>query len=169
LYGGVTLVNEVITNAKNMIQRSGTSTRIATVGEINDLKEKLDSKLPEWLIDLMTTVEVCNSELVVPFDAEDEEDDENPQLRIEFLNPKCIIDECLDAVPGCAVFESGYICIGVEIAIGNAYAINIHEGNNPPVYLLDHEYGEETETIIENKLTVVKKLSDLFQVARIKK
>ncbi|MFC9542404.1 SMI1/KNR4 family protein [Lysinibacillus sp. NPDC056959] len=159
------MVNEVITNAKEMIQRSGTSTRIATVGEINDLNEKLDTKLPEWLIDLMTTVEVCDSELVVPFDAEDED----PQLRIEFLNPKCIIEECLDAVPGCAVFENGYICIGVEIAIGDAYAINIHEGNNPPVYLLDHEYGEETERIIENKRMVVKKISDLFLVARINK
>lgn len=163
------MVNEVITNAKNMIQRSGTSTRIATVGEINDLKEKLDTKLPEWLIDLMSTVEVCDSELVVPFDAEDEEDDENPQLRIEFLNPKFIIEGSYNAVPGCAVFESGYICIGEEIAIGDAYAINIHEGNNPPVYYLNHEYGEETELIIENKLTVVKKLSDLFLVARIKK
>jgi len=159
------LVNEVITNAKEMIQRSGTSTRIATVEEINDLNEKLDTKLPEWLIDLMTTVEVCDSELVVPFDAEDED----PQLRIEFLNPKFIIEGCFDAVPGCAVYESGYICIGEEIAIGDAYAINIHEGNNPPVYLLDHEYGEETEMIIENKRTIVKKLSDLFLVARINK
>lgn len=159
------MVNEVITNAKEMIQRSGTSTRIATVEEINDLNEKLDTKLPEWLIDLMTTVEVCDSELVVPFDAEDED----PQLRIEFLNPKFIIEGCFDAVPGCAVYESGYICIGEEIAIGDAYAINIHEGNNPPVYLLDHEYGEETEMIIENKRTIVKKLSDLFLVARINK
>lgn len=158
------MVNEVITNAKEMIQRSGTSTRIATVGEINDLNEKLDIKLPEWLIELMTTVEVCDSELVVPLD----EEDEDAKLRIEFLNPKCIIEECLDAVPGCAVYKNGYICIGVEIAIGDAYAINIHEGNNPPVYLLNHEYGEETEMIIENKLTVVKKLSDLFLVATIK-
>ncbi|MEY9978682.1 hypothetical protein [Lysinibacillus sp. RC79] len=59
------MVNEVITRAKEMIQRSGTSARIATVGEINDLNEKLDIKLPEWLIELMTTVEVCDSKLVV--------------------------------------------------------------------------------------------------------
>jgi len=159
------LVNEVITNAKEMIQKSGTSTRKATDGEINDLNEKLDIKLPEWLIELMTVVEVCDSELVVPLDSEDNE----AQLRIEFLNPKCIIQECLDAVPGCAVHKNGYICIGLEIGIGNPYAINIHEGNNPPVYILNHEYGEETEMIIENKLTVVEKLSDLFLVATIKK
>lgn len=112
----------------------------------------------------MTTVEVCDSELVVPLDEEDEE----AELQIKFLNPKCIIEECLLYVPGCAVHKNGYICIGLEIGIGNPYAINIHEGNNPP-YLLNHEYGEETEMIIENKLTVVKKLSDLFLVATIKK
>ncbi|OMC77269.1 SMI1/KNR4 family protein [Viridibacillus sp. FSL H8-0123] len=159
------MVNEVIKNAKEMIQRSGTTTRISTVGEINDLNEKLDIKLPEWLIELMTTVEVCDSELIVPLDEEDEE----AQLRIQFLNPQCMIEECSLYVPGCAVHKNGYICIGLEIGIGNPYAINIHEGNNPPVYLLNHEYGEETEMIIENKLTVVKKLSDLFLVATIKK
>ncbi|KMY32062.1 hypothetical protein ACZ11_07825 [Lysinibacillus xylanilyticus] len=42
----ITLVNEVFTNAKEMIQRSGTSTRIATVGEIIYLNEKVDIKLP---------------------------------------------------------------------------------------------------------------------------
>lgn len=156
------MVNEVITNAKEMIQRSGTSTRVATVGEINDLNERLNIKLPEWLIELMSTVEVCDSKLVVPLD-------EEAELRIEFLNPKCIIQECLLAVPGCAVHKNGYICIGLEIGIGNPYAINIHEGNNPPVYILNHEYGEETEMILENKQTVVEKLSDLFRVATIKK
>ncbi|MDD1505926.1 hypothetical protein PVA17_24755 [Lysinibacillus sp. CNPSo 3705] len=159
------MVNEVITSAKEMIQRSGISTRIATVGEINDLNEKLDIKLPEWLTELMTTVEVCDSKLVIPLDEEDEED----ELRIEFLNPKCIIEECILYVPGCAVHKNGYICIGLEIGIGNPYAINIYEGNNPPVYILDHEYGEETKMIIKNKLTVVEKLSDLFLAATIKK
>lgn len=156
------LVNEVMTSAKEMIQRSGTSTRIASVREINDLNEKLDIKLPEWLIELMTTVEVCDSKLVVPLD-------EEAELRIEFLNPESISKECLLYVPGCAVHKNGYICIGLEIGIGNPCAINIHEGNNPPVYLLDHEYGEETEMIIDNKLTVVNRLSDLFLVATMKK
>jgi len=110
----------------------------------------------------MTKVEVYDSKLVVPLDKEAE-------LRIEFLNPESISKECLLYVPGCTVHKNGYICIGLEIGIGNPYAINIHEGNNPPVYLLDHEDGEETEMIIDNKLTVVNRLSDLFLVATIKK
>jgi hypothetical protein len=49
-------------------------------------------------------------------------------------------------------------------AIGDVYAINNKDGYNPPVYLIDHEYDEETEEILENKLLVVRELSDLFKI-----
>ncbi|MGG3654737.1 hypothetical protein CN568_23210 [Bacillus pseudomycoides] len=153
--------NELYESALEMIKRSKISTRVASVTEINLLKEELGKNLPDWLINLMSQVPICSSHLVVPVTVENEEF----KLLIDFLDPKELIQENKFLVPGCAVFSRGYFCIGVESGIGNPYAINIREGNNPPVYLLDHECGEDTEQIIKNKEVIVERLSDLFSIA----
>ncbi|MEH7052427.1 SMI1/KNR4 family protein [Bacillus pseudomycoides] len=153
--------NELYESALEMIKRSKISARVASVTEIDLLREELGKNLPDWLINLMSQVPICSSHLVVPFTVEDEEF----KLLIDFLEPKELIQENKFLVPGCAVFNKGYLCIGVESGIGNPYAINIREGNNPPVYLLDHEYGEDTGQIIKNKEVIVERLSDLFSIA----
>ncbi|WJE55558.1 hypothetical protein QRE66_28880 (plasmid) [Bacillus cereus] len=153
--------NELYESALEMIKRSKISARVASVTEINLLKEELGKNLPGWLINLMSQVPICSSHLVVPVTVENEEF----KLLIDFLDPKELIQENKFLVPGCAVFSRGYLCIGVESGIGNPYAINIREGNNPPVYLLDHECGEDTEQIIKNKEVIVERLSDLFSIA----
>ncbi|WP_129692040.1 SMI1/KNR4 family protein [Gottfriedia acidiceleris] len=153
--------NELYESALEMIKRSKISARVASVTEINLLRDELGGNLPDWLINLMSQLPICSSNLVVPFAVEDEEF----ELLIDFLDPKELIEENKSLVPGCAVFNRGYLCIGVESGIGNPYAINISEGNNPPVYLLDHEYGEDTEQIIKNKEIIVERLSDLFSIA----
>ncbi|WP_144555938.1 SMI1/KNR4 family protein [Bacillus sp. X1(2014)] len=153
--------NELYESALEMIKRSKFSTRVATDTEINLLKDELSESLPDWLISLMYQVPICSSQLVVPISLEDEEF----ELLIDFLDPKELIQENKSLVPGCAVFDRGYLCIGVESGIGNHYAINLKEGNNPPVYLLDHEYGEDTEMIIKNMEVLVERLSDLFSIA----
>ena len=72
-------------------------------------------------------------------------------------------------VPGCVVYEKGYIYIRIEAHIGDAFAINIYEGNNPAVYLLSHDYDEDSEQIFNNKQRVLRKLSDLFLIATLEK
>ena len=151
-------MNEIIREATELIQRSEVSTRKAFEEEISELKEKLGNKFPFWLMELMSTVPVCESTLVIPIENEDF------NIEIKFLSPKLIIDESLKAVPGCAVFNKGYICIGLIEIMSNPVAINIYEGNNPPVYLLDHDYGEDSELIIENKQTIAISLSELLSM-----
>ena len=152
------MMNEVIREATDLIQRSEASTRKAIAEEIYELKEKLGENFPFWLKELMTAVPICNSNLVIPIENEDF------NIEIKFLSPKLIIEESLKAVPGCAVFDKGYICIGLIEIMGNPVAINIYEGNNPPVYLLDHDYGENTELIIENKQLIARSLTELLSL-----
>lgn len=151
-------MNEIIREATELIQRSEVSTRKAFEEEISELKEKLGEKFPFWLMELMSTIPVCESTLVIPIENEDF------NIEIKFLSPKLIIEESLKLVPGCAVFNKGYICIGLIEIMANPVAINIYEGNNPPVYLLDHDYGEDSELIIENKQTIAISLSELLSM-----
>ena len=152
-------MNEIIREATELIKRSEVSTRKAFEEEISELKENLDEKFPFWLMELMSTIPVCESTLVIPIENEDF------NIEIKFLSPKLIIEESLKAVPGCAVFNKGYICIGLIEIMANPVAINIYEGNNPPVYLLDHNYGEDSELIIENKQTIALSLSELLSIS----
>lgn len=155
--------NELYESALELTRRSKISARVASITEINLLRDELGENLPEWLINLMSQVPICSSQLVVPYAGENEEF----ELLIDFLDPSELIQENKSLVPGCAVFNKGYLCIGVENGVGNPYAINIREGNNPTVYLLDHDYGEDTEQIIKNKVVIVERLSDLFSIALI--
>ncbi|MFS0862117.1 SMI1/KNR4 family protein [Fredinandcohnia sp. 179-A 10B2 NHS] len=158
--------NVLLDSAKNLIERSNFKTRVATKDEITLLKKELGENLPDWLIQLMTSFPICSSQLFIPYTVEG--DDEEYELLIDLLDPEEMIVENKHAIPGCAVFDRGYLCIGVESRIGDSYAINIYEGNNPPVYLLNHEYGEETEKIINNKELVIEQLSDLFSLATLR-
>ncbi|WP_042351504.1 SMI1/KNR4 family protein [Bacillus massiliigorillae] len=155
------LIKELITSAQELIQRSGCSTRVATQEEICEINEKLGKELPSWLVELMTTIPICESRLLIPIE------DEDYNIEIDFLSPKLIIEESTLAVPGCAVLNSGYICIGLVINLSNPIAINIDEGCNPTIYVLDHDYGEETDLIIENREPLAMGLSELFTMTLI--
>lgn len=155
--------NEVVREAQELVLRSETAGRTANEEEMITLKEKMGGKFPAWLMKLMNTIPVYDSLLAIPIENEDFD------IEINFLNSQLIIEETFLAVPGCAVFEEGYICIGLIRSLANPIAINIYEGNNPPVYILDHDYGEDTELIIENRQMIAESLSELFSFTILKK
>lgn len=97
------------------------STRLSLSLIVNKIKGELGNCLSD-------TVPICDSQIIILFTVEGEED----ELIIEFLNLESLIEENKPFVPGRAVFSEGFFCIGLEKGIGDPYA----EGNNPPVYLL---------------------------------
>ncbi|MEI4803707.1 SMI1/KNR4 family protein [Bacillus sp. FJAT-51639] len=157
---------QVFDAAKYMIENSLTSGKIATVEEIEELQSKLMNLLPEWLTDLMRTTPLCASKIIwqefLP-----SEDDDGISLML-LLDKDEMIMETIEAIPGYAVFEKGYISIGSCLMhTGNPYFICIHEGEDPPVYRLVHDYGEETDEIIENRELVADKFSNLLLASKV--
>ncbi|PLR95103.1 hypothetical protein [Bacillus sp. T33-2] len=59
--------------AKEMINRCGITTRVATEREIHETKSNLGDIIPPWLTSLILNMPICSSTLIVPVEAEVEE------------------------------------------------------------------------------------------------
>lgn len=167
---GCNMDYEVAQEAQNLISRleekdQNLEVRVATNDEIAILQERLDDCLPDWFIKLISSISLIDAEF--GFKEFEPEEDFDGISYIIWADPSTIIEECLDAVPGCAIFEKGYICIAsCSHGSGDPIFMPINKGTNPPVYRVYHEYGEDTELILKQGMNLIsEKLSELFKNA----
>ena len=127
-------------------------------GNFDLLKDELKSILPDWHYELL--IKFPLNGLIIDFHLST--DDER---SIEFVGFEGIQDEFYDLYPGCAIGNLGYLCIGEDpTGGGDPYFINIHEGDNPPVYQIYHDVSDVGEEIIkEGREKIANQLSDLFK------
>ncbi|MBI6873440.1 SMI1/KNR4 family protein [Clostridium aciditolerans] len=161
---------EVLEQAQNLIMRvsmldTKNIGRVATLDEIKSLQKDLDNRVPAWYIELISTIPLINLEF--GFQEFEPEEGFDGISYLTWAEPDTIKEECIDAVPGCAVFDKGYICIAsCSHSSGDPFFISIDEGYNPPVYRMDHNYGEDTEDILMmGKYKIAESLSNLFKNA----
>ncbi|WP_242972909.1 tyrosine-type recombinase/integrase [Anaeromicrobium sediminis] len=67
----------------------------------------------------------------------------------------------------CAILERGYMCIAsCSSGSGDPFFIPINQGDNPPVFRVFHDFGEDTDLILKEGMSLVaEKLSDFFRNA----
>ncbi len=119
---------------------------------------------PVWLLDLLTTVPICGLEL--GWRASEPEPDWDGVLTIEVCNAAGILSESLELYPGCEILAAGYVNFGGGCGSGDPYFLCIHDGEDPPLYEVDHDVGSDAETILaEGRNLVAPSLSEFFRVA----
>lgn len=124
-----------------------------------ELNSLLTFELPDWLIELNTTLPLCGLEI------EWKRNDLNG--LIEWANEDAIRVESLDCFPGIAILNRGFVNIGSDpYGTGDSYFIPTNKGNNPPVFQIYHDTSEDPDEILSSGLLEVSpRLSDLFQNA----
>jgi len=159
--------NIILNVAKSFIERAKllseeTLGRTATEEEINLLKHKFGSKLPDWYCFLISELPLIHME--IGWQADEPEDDYDGVQYIEILAPKDMIDESYNAYPGIPILNKGYICIGIDPSgSGDPYFINF---NNPeyPVFQIYHDSGDQPEEILSRgREKITDSLRELFE------
>lgn len=131
--------------------------------EIENVEKKLKITLPLWYKKLLASFPIREMDIGTQLYEPDDDFDGVEYVTFSGIN----VVECLDAVPGCEIFERGYICIGIDISgSGDPFFISLNEGDNPPVYQVYHDVGEDADEILkEGKVLVSNSLSDFFKHA----
>lgn len=134
----------------------------ALADDFQALDAALFAQIPTWYKEVLTQHPLAYQIVAIPHI---NPDFEGVYHIIEILGPEGIAAESMECYPGIAVFDDGYICIGSdEEGSGNPFFISIHEGDNPPVYQLEHGISEHGEEILaQGKTKIANSLSELFK------
>ena len=76
---------------------------------------------------------LVGAEVELPWPGEDD-----LAIFIEILNDECVEREAKENWPGIGVIKDGFIPVAGS-ASGDPLFINVHDGPNGPLYLIDHE------------------------------
>ncbi|MBM7656541.1 hypothetical protein [Neobacillus cucumis] len=100
----------------------------------------------------------------IGWQASESDDDYDGIEYVQILEPIQMIEESFDYYPGIPIIEKGYVCIGGDPSgSGDPYFVNF-KTNNPPVYQIYHDSGDEADEILKNGVVkVANSLSDLFK------
>jgi hypothetical protein len=146
---------EVVERAK----REGQTGRPAASDELNRLARDLGTNLPDWYRELLASVPLIGLEfgVVVP----ESEPDEVSWL--EWLSPGSICSESLELYPGIAVLRHGYLCVGgCSHGTGDQYFLKISAGDDPPLFQIVHDVGDEADLILQNGLIEIAPALSVF-------
>ena len=161
----------LLAEAKKLVQRAGDSGQSGTVADpaaVDSLNQELGGKVPPWYAQLITTIPLCGLELGWQSSEPDKEYDGVSWLR--WLDTENTRIEAMEAYPGLAILARGYLCVGgCSHGSGDQYFISTDEGDDPPLYQIDHESGDEAEEILAHgRYPVSPSLSGFFRVAKTK-
>ncbi|CAH2215173.1 hypothetical protein [Tepidibacter aestuarii] len=126
---------------------------------------EIEKLLPYWFIELTSQIPLIGTEF--GFQEFEPEEDFDGISYMLWNDTNAMIEESMDYIPGCAIFESGFICIAsCSLGSGDPFFIPINKGDNPPVFRVFHEFGENTDEILKEGMELVsERLSDLFKKA----
>jgi len=155
----------VQTAAEEFVARAaavGKQGRVLTDQEAHTLMDEI-SVYPQWLLQLLKTVPLCGLE--IGWQAYDPEPEDDGVAWLEWCDASGVISESVEAYPGLAILPAGYINIaGDSCGGGNPYFICIHDGEDPPMYQVYHDVGDEAGVILKDgRRTVSASLSEFFR------
>lgn len=132
--------------------------------EWHALNGEMGQKIPAWFIELFTKYQLSDVNLEIV-----DQEDEEMEYVLEFVHPDLMKEESLEAFPGCAILDHGYICIAADpTGGGDPYFINTLEGDNPAVYQVYHDVSDQGEEILAHgKRKVADSLSMLFELGQV--
>lgn len=152
--------------ASKLIERAsaaGLGGVVASTAQLQRLNTVLDGSLPDWYAELLSTYPLCGLELGWN---EDEEDDEAEWMI--WSAPDDIRGEA-DSSVGAAILERGYINVALSAeGSGDAYFIPTDKGEDPPIYQIDREAGDDADEILADGLRLVaSSLSGFFNTVKL--
>ncbi|MDQ0201865.1 SMI1/KNR4 family protein [Neobacillus ginsengisoli] len=119
--------NEIIIEAKRLVERIKLKypdfvSKTASERELAKLERELKIKLPEWYIELFTTVPLIDAELGIQEDEPDEDYDGISYIIWGGVDD--IIDESNKYEPGISVLKDGYV-----------FLASCSHGSGDPIYI----------------------------------
>jgi hypothetical protein len=119
--------NEMIIEAQKLVERIKLKYpefvgKTASESELAKLERKLKIKLPEWYIELYTTVPIIDAELGIQEDEPDEDYDGVSYIICGGVDD--IIDESTKYEPGISVLKDGYV-----------FLASCSHGSGDPIYI----------------------------------
>jgi hypothetical protein len=153
---------EVEKAAAELVKRAmaaGLAGSMADADELQQVNQDLGGKLPHWYAELVLTFPLCSLNL-----GWQDEDDISWMI---WSTPEQLRSESLEAYPGLAILERGYINVAL-CAHGSAdpYFIPTDKGNNPPIYQVYHDVSDKPDEILAEGLQLISaSLSEFFNTA----
>jgi hypothetical protein len=157
----------VLQAARDLAARAGKRGTTVKPIDFDAVAAELDIEIPSWLRELFTTVPMSGLEF--GWQAFEPEGDYDGMAVLEWADADGIRSESLKCYPGCAIRDLGYINVGSDSSGGgDPYFVNIHEGNDPPLYQIYHDVSDQAVFIIAKGRRVVSpKLSEFFLSAQV--
>jgi len=134
----------------------------ASADEVAALQNDLGGCLPAWYIELLTTIPLCG----LAFEYASKNGDGGSHF-IEWLGPARIRSESLEAWPGVPLLPRGYVCVAGIDGGGDGLFFSVEEGDNPPLYHILHDGGDDAETLLAKGEKLVPSLSALLRDATV--
>ena len=149
-------------------QASGCLGSVEDAAEWKRLNADLGGIIPDWYITLMTSVPLSGMEF--GRQAFEPEPGDDGVLWLWWMDANSIRSEMLEAYPGIPLLQAAYLCVaGCSHGTGDQYFIPTTEGDNPPLYSIYHDVGEEAEEILTNgREEIAPSLSDFFRTAQVR-
>ena len=155
--------------ASGLVERATTAGlvgAVADVAQLHQLNQDLGGKLPDWYAELLATFPLCGLEL--GWHDDDDEDTDDVWWML-WSTPEHLRGESLEAYPGLAILERGYINVALcAHGSGDPYFIPTDKGENPPIYQVYHDVSDEADEILKEGLKLVSaSLSEFFETAKV--
>lgn len=134
--------------------------------EIKELQSRLELRLPEWYLELMSKYPLAGLDLDYPLNEAEADDDGYRPIKMATTTD--IYSESVECYPGLAMTELGYACLAIDpTGSGDPYFLKVAGGDNPPVYQVYHDVSDiGTEIEAKGMVKIANSLSEFFGKAR---
>jgi hypothetical protein len=158
---------EVLAAAQDLVQRAesvGIRGRVADPAAMEAAQKSLGGMIPDWYVELLTTVPLCRLEIGwekylsahEPYGVE----------LIRWSGPSELGDDPETCPPAIRNFRNGSICVGTYVNGTEPYVMPVTEGDDPPIYQVYHDTSSGRDEVLFR--LVCRKLSVLFRVAMVR-
>ena len=154
---------ELIKRAKLVGKTGKPADRVA----LNQLVKDTGGRIPAWYVELLVGFPLAGLE--IGWQSDYPTDGYDGIGWMLWNAPAGIRSESLECYPGLAILENGWINVASDSAgSGDPYFIPTDKGDDPPVFQIYHDIGEDAEVILaEGCRLVAPSLSELFQHAKL--
>lgn len=153
----------VLTAAQGFVEKAtakGRKGAVADAAKLSALNQEMDGRIPEWLMELLTRVPLCGLVLGV--------ETSEGSHSVGWNGVRGMRNESLEAYPGVAILERGFLNVASDFTGGgDPFFIAVDDGDDPPLYQVSHDVGEEAgEILAAGRVPVAESLSSLFLTAQ---
>ena len=157
----------VLSEASALIVRANANGHRGFTGnpaDWNDINKELGGVIPTWYIELVTTIPLAGLEIGWQEPGHEQPDD--TIYWAEWFDAQNARLEALELHPGKSILSHGYLCVADGNGTGDQYFISLRDGEDPPLYQIDHETDEDAEEILtKGRYLVASALSGFFRGA----